>query len=244
VTAAVPCVALELPDDAFELVPEQGRANMLALLEDLNRDVACLNVVEIVDAASEGRVAQATQHSRSVAKGLEEIKTKLLAPLLSETKAIRAVFAPYEAILVQAKTIGDRKLSDYRAKKQKAEELEKIAAARAREEAARKEQEATERAAAATTKRAREAAELQAQEAAEAGRRATQVLEKPETRGIKTEHGATYFVKVWKYRIDRPELVPDEYWVLDEAKVAKAVRAEVAIPGVIAWQEEAPRDRT
>jgi len=243
-STALQTVPLELPDEAYELVPKAGCENILAYLEDLNRNVAIISVTDVVDPASEGRVAAALQSTKTIQKGIEEIKDKALRPLLDETKATRKLFVPYEELGERTAKAANRKIVEYRAELAKKEELAKIRAAQEREEAAKKEREATERAAAAKTESQRKKAEADALAAAEAGRKATEVLEKPETRGVKTEHGTTYFVQEWRYTISDPSQVPDEFWVIDESKIAKAVKAETAIPGVTAWQESVPRTRT
>jgi hypothetical protein len=51
-------------------------------------------------------------------------------------------------------------------------------------------------------------------------------------------------VQEWRYTITDPAQVPDEFWVIDEAKVAKSVKAGIPIQGVQAWQESVPRTRT
>lgn len=55
---------------------------------------------------------------------------------------------------------------------------------------------------------------------------------------VKTEVGKVTARKVRKFRVVDPSQVPDEYWVLDETKVGKAVRAGLDIPGVQTWEEE------
>jgi hypothetical protein len=55
---------------------------------------------------------------------------------------------------------------------------------------------------------------------------------------VKTEVGKVTARKIRKFRIVDPSEVPDEYWMLDEAKIGKAVRAGIDIPGVQTWEEE------
>ena len=46
------------------------------------------------------------------------------------------------------------------------------------------------------------------------------------------------FRTVKKFRIADESLIPAEYWVLDEVKIGKAVRAGITIPGVTAYEEK------
>lgn len=57
-----------------------------------------------------------------------------------------------------------------------------------------------------------------------------------------TQAGVTYR-KITKWAVDDEKRVPEQYWCLDEAKIGKAVRAGVEIPGIRTWQEEAPAVR-
>jgi hypothetical protein len=55
---------------------------------------------------------------------------------------------------------------------------------------------------------------------------------------VQTDAGKVTARKVKKFRIVDPAQVPVEYWILDEAKIGKAVRAGLEIPGVQTWEEE------
>ena len=55
---------------------------------------------------------------------------------------------------------------------------------------------------------------------------------------INTEAGQVQFRTVKKFRIADESLIPAEYWVLDEVKIGKAVRAGITIPGVTAYEEK------
>jgi hypothetical protein len=55
---------------------------------------------------------------------------------------------------------------------------------------------------------------------------------------VRTEVGKVTARKIRKFRIVDPAQIPDEYWVLDETKIGKAVRAGLDIPGVQTWEEE------
>jgi hypothetical protein len=55
---------------------------------------------------------------------------------------------------------------------------------------------------------------------------------------VKTEVGKVTARKIRKFRVVDPAQVPDEYWMLDETKIGKAVRAGIDIPGVQTWEDE------
>jgi hypothetical protein len=55
---------------------------------------------------------------------------------------------------------------------------------------------------------------------------------------VATEAGQVAFRTIKKYRIVNPDLVPNEYWMLDEAKIGKVIRAGGVIPGVESYDEK------
>ena len=57
-------------------------------------------------------------------------------------------------------------------------------------------------------------------------------------KSIQTEAGGVTARKVKKFKVADEGLVPDQYWMLDEAKIGKAVRAGIEVPGVTVWEEE------
>ncbi|KKM62742.1 hypothetical protein LCGC14_1518630 [marine sediment metagenome] len=55
------------------------------------------------------------------------------------------------------------------------------------------------------------------------------------------------YTKVWKYKIVKPDEVPDEYKLIDEKKIGQVVRAmkdQTKIPGVQAYSEQSVRSRS
>jgi hypothetical protein len=57
-------------------------------------------------------------------------------------------------------------------------------------------------------------------------------------KSVQTDAGGVTARKVKKHRIVDESLIPDTYWIVDEAKVGKAVRAGIEVPGVQVWDEE------
>lgn len=67
-------------------------------------------------------------------------------------------------------------------------------------------------------------------------------------RKVETQSGEARFRKVWKWELDNPLDLPDEYWMPDEKKIAAAIKMKTAhecdpgpehdvIPGVRVWSE-------
>lgn len=57
---------------------------------------------------------------------------------------------------------------------------------------------------------------------------------------IETPTGISYR-DVWKYRIVNPQLVPDEFWVIEERRIQQRVnslKGDAKIPGVDIWKEK------
>ena len=65
------------------------------------------------------------------------------------------------------------------------------------------------------------------------------------TKTIHTDLGTAGMVTNWKFEIIKPALVPDEYKIVDVAKIGKVVRAGLReIPGVRIYPEESLRMRS
>ena len=98
----------------------------------------------------------------------------------------------------------------------------------------------------------RRAAEVQAKLNAQHERKVEKAIEKGKdiseiappvqvaapAKSIQTEAGGVTARKVKKFKVADEGLVPDQYWMLDEAKIGKAVRAGIEVPGVTVWEEE------
>lgn len=56
---------------------------------------------------------------------------------------------------------------------------------------------------------------------------------------METSAGAAVtFRKVKRFEVVNPDLVPKEYWMIDETKLGKMIRAGVEVPGCRIWDEE------
>ena len=59
-------------------------------------------------------------------------------------------------------------------------------------------------------------------------------------KAVQTESGKLTYRKTWRWEIEEVEKIPAAYWMVDEKKIAAAVKAGIAIAGIKAWQEETP----
>lgn len=98
----------------------------------------------------------------------------------------------------------------------------------------------------------RRAAEAQAKLNAQHERKVEKALEKGKdisdiappvqvaapAKSIQTDAGGVTARKVKKFKVADEGLIPDQYWMLDDAKIGKAVRAGIEVPGVTVWEEE------
>jgi len=191
---------------------------------------------------------------KNAQKTAEARRTELVKPLNDVVKKINAGFKPVDAAYEQALGCYRAPMSNYQAK---------LAMERARaEEEARKERERIAREEAAKVEAARTEAEeaarkvtesadpfdalLAEEEAEEANQRAAMQLEEfkqairevamaPLNVPAKVTGSASKTYEVWKFDITDPALVPLAYRPIDEAAIARDVRAgkgDCKIPGV------------
>lgn len=57
-------------------------------------------------------------------------------------------------------------------------------------------------------------------------------------KSVQTDAGTVTARTITRHEITDESLIPDEYWIVDEAGVAKAVRAGIGVPGVRIWIDE------
>ena len=143
-------------------------------------------------------------------KQIKERKEEITKPLNAALKSARDLFSPIEESFEKAERILAGKLIAY---KQKVE-----AETRAAEEklAARVEK--------GTMKL----------ETAEQKIEALPIVQKT----VQTDHGRVQFRKIKKVRIINQDLVPDQYWMLNEVLIRKDALAGTVIPGCEVYEEE------
>ena len=58
---------------------------------------------------------------------------------------------------------------------------------------------------------------------------------------VVTQNGTVHYTNVRKWEVQDATLVPKEYWILDESKIGKLVKAGIeSIPGIRIWTEQVP----
>ena len=147
---------------------------------------------------------------KEIGQTIKARKEEITKPLNAALKSARELFAPIEEQYEIAENIVGRKLLDY---KQKVE-----AEARAME--------------------AKIAARVEkgTMKIETAERKIEQIPTMQKT--IKTSFGSVQFRKIKKVRITDLNLIPDQYWVIDEVKLRKDVLAGIVVPGAIMFEEE------
>ena len=152
-------------------------------------------------------------------KKLEEARKGYVGPLNAHVAAINAAFKDFGAPFVQADVILRQKVQAYRAEQDRVR-LEEEKINRLRTEAAQREMELK-------------------------GELTEPVNLVPVSQApAKLYHGligAVGTTKTWQFEVEDFTLLPPEYKLPDNAKIGKAVRVGVHIPGVRAWQEETLR---
>jgi len=156
-------------------------------------------------------------------KSIEEKRKDYTQPINEHLKAVNEAFKTFTEPLNQADKITRQKILDYRAEQERRRQET--------EEIARLEREAAERKAALTSE------SVVVPEAVEAA---------PATPNhYRAEMGTLGKAAIWKFEVIDFALVPDEYKLIDAAKVGRVVRAGLrSIPGIRIYSEESLRVTT
>lgn len=147
---------------------------------------------------------------RETGKSIKDRKEEITKPLNEALKSARALFAPIESQFENAEQIVSRKLIEYK---------QKVEAKRHEEEA-----KIAARVEKGTMKL----------ETAEKKIESLPTIEKT----VQTDFGRVQFRKIKKVRITNQDLIPDEYWLVDEVKLRKEALAGKTIPGCEVYEEE------
>lgn len=157
---------------------------------------------------------------KTVGKMIKEKKDSIIKPINEGLKSVKEMFAPVEADCEAADGIISKKMLDYQ---------------REQDEKRRKaEREAAEKL--AETNRKLEEGKITEKEAEKQVAKVEIKLEKAPEAITKSSDFHTRTVA--KCRITDPALIPDEYWVVDEVAVRKAVLAGVVVPGAERYEEK------
>ena len=156
-------------------------------------------------------------------KSIEEKRKEYTQPINDHLKAVNEAFTMFTVPLVRADKATRQKILDYRAEQERRrQEVEEIA---------RLEREAAERKAALTGEPVVIPEVVEAAPAAPNHYRA--------------EMGTLGTATIRKWEVADFSLVPDEYKVVDAAKIGKVVRAGIpSISGIRIWEEETLRVTT
>ena len=147
---------------------------------------------------------------RDMGKVIRDRKEEITKPLNEALRSARDLFAPIEEQFETAENIVGRKLLDYK-QKVDAEAREKEAKIAKQVEQGRLKIETAEK-------------------------KLEQVQRVEKT--TQTDHGRVQFRKIKKVRITNQNLIPDEYWIIDEVKLRKEALAGKSIAGCEIFEEE------
>lgn len=247
-----------------EYLPEEQMKEISLSLAQSKEKAVSLRVVND-EAMEEANALCGTMRAKQ--KGIESFRLAIVKPFKDHIANIDKFFKNLAAGYDEPLELASGKVLSYREKKIEAERKERArleAEARAKEEKEReklrkqqedqrkKEEEA--RAAgneAAAERAAAEAARLKQAEAEVKVEVKEPKREAPAKSSYQEGVGRTTFVKDAEYRIENPDLVPEEFWAIDEKKLGARVRElkkdlEVGkvyrdrIPGVVITSTERP----
>ncbi len=171
--------------------------------------------------------------------GLEDTRTKAVKPLNDQVREINAMFAEVRVPGEEAVATVKRQKGAWDEQERARERREREELERRQREAAEAERKALEKAEAAKTERARQKALADAATASAAQAAAAAEAPKLAATTLKGDSGGMSTRKVWAFEVVKPELVPRQYLVVDEAKIRAAVRSGVReIPGVHIFEDE------
>lgn len=206
----------------------------LALIERGKSLAAVLATAEVVDEEDYAAVLERCKQ----AKGVEDDLDAVFEPFVDASNALHKGFIRWRDHgagvneLENARKAAARKAGQWQQAEQEKQRQRLLA-------------EQTERERAADVQRMLELEELEASGQGEAAAELAAVPVAPVPAAAAPEpvapkvKGAAY-VEQWTYRITNPDLVPDEFWVIDEKRIAARVRSlkgDTRIPGVDVWPE-------
>lgn len=208
----------------------------VALLGDAQLVLSSANAYQIDSPQVYQLAADELKAIKAKAKDLDDRRKAITKPLDEAKARVMDLFRRPLEILTQAEGILKRAMLGYQQeqeRKQREAEAEARRLAAAEEERLRKEAEKQ-------AKKLEKKGDVAAAEATRAAAAAVQVpvvapvVEAPKAKGISTR-------TVWKARVVQPLVVPREYLLVDESKLAKlaqATQGTVTVPGVEFYSEQ------
>lgn len=220
-----------------EYLPENQIKEINSSLEEAKQKAVSIRVVND-DSANEANALCGTWKAKQ--KGIEKFRLAIVGPLKEHIASIDTFFKGLSTGYDEPLAVVEDKVLKHREKKIEAERKERErlerearekeekekAKLRAQQEEARKKEEA-----ARASGRAAEAERLAAEQAKLAKQEAevkVEVKEPTKAAPAKSSYqegvGMTTFIKTAEHRIENPDLVPDEFWIIDEKKLGARVR--------------------
>lgn len=195
-----------------------------------------LSMVKIIVVKNDDQrrdAAETFNQIRERMKRIEDERKKITGPLNVALDAVNALFKKPYTMLKEARDITEKACIAYDQEKERIrqEQERKLREAAQREED-RKKKELEAKAAKAEASGKVEKAEALRQQAQET------FVPAPVVVAEKVKVAGTKDVTRWDYEITDINAIPDDYWCLDESKIAKVVSATkgtVAIPGIKAF---------
>lgn len=194
-----------------------------ALMELTEQHSLILNasmVIQVKDEATQVEAADALANLRNIIRQVEETRKELVKPLNDHVKFINSRFEQFLNPVKKAENYLREQISQYRAQV---------------EETRRKEQARQDRLAEKRAERAEERGDVRPIPEVVA----PMVSGPPKT--IEVSTGRLSFMKIRKWEVLNLEKIPREYFVLDESRITKVVKAGIPdISGIRIWEEEVP----
>lgn len=179
-------------------------------------------------------VSELLRKIKTHAKNLDEKRKEITRPIDASKARVMDLFRPIEDKLKNAENIIKRGILAWEAKI--AEENRRLQA-----EADKAAKEAEDRRRAELVVKAETAiAEGKPELAVAYVEKAEAVVVAPVNVAVERRAVGISIPKIWKYKITDRNLIPDEFWILDETKIGKVVKAmknSTNIPGVEAFEE-------
>jgi malate synthase len=177
-------------------------------------------LIEVKDEGTQVEGANAIANLRNIIRQVEDTRKELVKPLNDHVKFINSRFEQFLNPVKKAENYLREQISQYRAQV---------------EEARRKEQDRQDRLAEKRAERAEERGDVRPIPEVVA----PIVSGSPKTIAVST--GRLCFMKIRKWEVSNLEKVPREYFVLDESRITKVVKAGIPdISGIRIWEEEVP----
>lgn len=191
---------------------------------EVSTQLSQITVVTVTDSKSERVAAEALTSMKKLLKNIEDKRKSFVQPLNDHVKRINGEFKKIASPVEEAVDRLSRAILDYRQSDAFRESVEY-----------------------------RQTIQEEAHQALKTGDMSTlqtlseanAALESEAPKVIRTDSGSLSTRKIWKFEVVDPKAVPTSFLIVDDRKVAEAVKSGVReIPGVRIWQEETLASRS